>query len=109
MSAVQSLSTPVRVRTVAHVRERWAWYVGRAILYALAVIGAILFMGPFLFALSGSLKTVAEIHVFPPPLLPMRPAFENYARLFDLPGIYFARWYLNSLLITSAAVSGHRA
>ena len=86
MSVARSLSTPARGRALAQIRERWTWYVGRGILYALAAFGAALFIGPFLFALSGSLKTVAEIHVFPPPLLPARPAFENYARLFDLPG-----------------------
>jgi multiple sugar transport system permease protein len=106
MSVARSLSTPARGRALAQIRERWAWSVRRAILYALAAFGAALFMGPFLFALSGSLKTVAEIHVFPPPLLPARPAFENYARLFDLPGIYLAKWYLNSLIITCAAVLG---
>ena len=70
MSAAQSLSTLARVRTPAEIRARWAWYAGRGILYLLAAIGAILFIGPFLFALSGSLKSAAEMHVFPPPLLP---------------------------------------
>jgi multiple sugar transport system permease protein len=81
-------------------------YASRGGLYALVILAALVFMGPFLFAISGSLKSVAEIHVFPPALVPARPAFENYLRLFDLPGVYFARWYLNSIIITVLAVIG---
>jgi hypothetical protein len=57
MSAAQSLPLLARFRTPERVRARWAWYAGRGILYALAALGAIVFMGPFLFALSGSLKS----------------------------------------------------
>src|SRR5262245_41899755 len=106
MSAVQHVSSPARVRAPERVRGRWPRYVGRGLLYVLATLGAVLFMGPFLFAVSGSLKSVAEIHAFPPALLPAQPAFENYARLFNLAGVYFGRWYLNSIIITVLAVIG---
>jgi multiple sugar transport system permease protein len=106
MSAIEQVSTPATIRTPSRVSGGWARYARRGALYALATLGAILFMGPFLFAISGSLKSVTEIHVFPPTLLPMRPAFENYARLFDISGVYFARWYLNSIIITVLAVIG---
>ncbi len=106
MSGAQALTTFARFRTPEHARDRWPRYAACGVLYALATLGALLFMGPFLFAISGSLKSAAEIHVFPPPLLPAEPAFGNYARLFDLPGVYFARWYLNSLIITCASVLG---
>ena len=86
--------------------ERYARYAGRGVLYVSAILGAILFMGPFVFAISGSLKSAAEIHIFPPTLLPSVPEFENYARLFEMPGVYFARWYLNSIIITSASMVG---
>jgi len=106
MSAAEGVSTPARVHASDRAGGRWGRYAGRGVLYALATLGAILFMGPFLFAISSSLKTVAEIHVFPPTLVPAQPAFENYARVFNVPGIYFARWYLNSIIITTLAVIG---
>ena len=104
MSAAEGVSTQTRVS--ARERVRWVSYIGRGVLYALATLGAILFMAPFLFALSGSLKTASEIHAFPPALVPAQPAFENYARLFNMAGVYFGRWYLNSLIITVLAVIG---
>src|SRR5262249_15110240 len=70
-------------------------YVQRPLLYVLAALGALLFMGPFFFAISSSLKTAAEIHMFPPLLLPAEPMFSNYTRIFQLDGVQFARWYLN--------------
>jgi ABC-type glycerol-3-phosphate transport system permease component len=106
MTAVQGVSAPARVRTPERVGRHWAKYLRRGILYVLATFGAIVFMAPFLFAISSSLKTVAEIHLFPPTFLPAQPAFENYARLFNIPGVYFARWYLNSLIISVLAVIG---
>jgi multiple sugar transport system permease protein len=102
----QVLSAAARTRAPRRSQRRWISYAGRGVLYLLATFGAVVFMGPFLFALSGSLKSAAEIHVFPPPLLPAAPAFSNYARLFDVPGVYFARWYLNSIIITLASVVG---
>jgi multiple sugar transport system permease protein len=106
MSAVRSVSAPARIGTPERVRGSWGRYVRRGFLYALATFGATLFIGPFVFAISSSLKTVAEIHLFPPTFVPAQPAFENYARLFDIPGVYFARWYLNSIIITVLAVIG---
>jgi ABC-type glycerol-3-phosphate transport system permease component len=72
----------------------------------LAAFGALLFMGPFFFAISSSLKTAAEIHMFPPLLWPAEAMFSNYTRIFQLDGVQFARWYLNSLIITCASVLG---
>jgi ABC-type glycerol-3-phosphate transport system permease component len=80
--------------------------VQRSLLYALAALGAVLFMAPFFFAISSSLKTSAEIHQFPPSVWPAQLELENYARLFQLNDIYFARWYVNSLIITCASVLG---
>ena len=103
---MSSAIAPARADTRSEWLLRLPRYAGRATLYAAAVVGALLFMGPFFFAISSSLKTAAEIHQFPPLVWPARPAFENYIRLFQMDGVYFARWYLNSLFITCAAVVG---
>ena len=106
MSAAQALPTVGRTSSTRRMRHPLIWYALRGLLYVLATLGAVVFMGPFLFALSGSLKSAAEIHIFPPPLLPAAPAFENYAKLFDVPGVQFARWYVNSIVITCLSVLG---
>lgn len=96
----------IRRRTPGERRPKLIRSAQRALLYVLAALGAALFMAPFFFAISSSLKTSTEIHQFPPSVWPPRPAFENYVRLFQLNGIYFARWYVNSLIITCASVVG---
>jgi len=83
-----------------------ARHAGRGGLYLIATLGAIVFMGPFFFATSSSLKSAAEIHMFPPTLLPQQLAFDNYVRIFQMAGVYFARWYLNSIIITLASTLG---
>lgn len=80
--------------------------LGRALLYALAILGAALFMGPFLFTVSSSLKSIPEIHAFPPTLLPAVPQWRNYVDIFTIPGVPYARFYANTAMITLAAVFG---
>lgn len=81
---------------------------GRALLYLMLVAAAVAFMTPFLFAVGTSLKPPHLLHVHPPLLFPplseMRP--ENYARIFAMPGIPFATFYVNTVIITLAAMLG---
>ncbi|HEY3109300.1 MAG TPA: carbohydrate ABC transporter permease [Chloroflexota bacterium] len=66
------------------------WYGGATAL-------ALLFVGPFFWALSSSLKAPAELYVFPPALFPAVPRFGNYLELWtELPFGVFAR---NSLIV----------
>jgi multiple sugar transport system permease protein len=78
----------------------------RILLYLLAVLGACLFMGPFLFTVTSSLKTAAEIRAFPPTLFPAVPQWGNYAQIFTIPGVPYARFYVNTAIITLAATAG---
>jgi multiple sugar transport system permease protein len=96
-----------RVNTAAAPNRRPVRsYVGRAVLYLLAILGSALFMGPFLFTVFSSLKSIPEIHAFPPTLLPAVPQWHNYIDVFTVPGVPFALFYRNSFLITVLAVSG---
>ena len=61
MSAAQALTTFARFRTPEHARNPWPRYAARGVLYALATLGALLFMSPFLFAISGSLKSAVGL------------------------------------------------
>src|SRR5262245_23209072 len=79
-----------RTQTAGPVGERTSGgrhIASRVVLYALAVFGACLFMGPFLFTITSSLKTPAEIRAFPPTLFPAVPQWQNYIQIFQIPGI----------------------
>jgi multiple sugar transport system permease protein len=102
MSAVRSSSA---VDTGSRRRTGFG-SASRILLYLMASLAAIVFMGPFVFTISSSLKSVQELHSFPPTLLPIEPQFENYLTLFNIPGILFGTWYLNTVIITGAAMIG---
>jgi multiple sugar transport system permease protein len=76
----------------------------KAIVYALSIALGGLFLGPFLFALSGSLMHPSELYVVPPRWLPSRLLWENYARVWTM--VPFPRYILNTLIVTAFAVVG---
>ena len=49
---------------------------------ALAMV-TLIFLTPFFWLISDSFKTDAELHVFPPPLWPAHPSWDNYAHVFQ--------------------------
>jgi multiple sugar transport system permease protein len=77
--------------------------VTRAVVWVLLLAGGILMVMPFVYMLSTSLKTNAEVYELS--LLPRTPTLANYRRLAGASG--FPRWFLNSLaiaVITTASV-----
>jgi ABC-type glycerol-3-phosphate transport system permease component len=74
------------------------------IFYVLMVTLAIVFMFPFLWTISSSLKSVIELFQFPPPLFPKVPQFRNYAVVLST--VPFATWMYNSLLVVVLATVG---
>lgn len=60
---------------------------------------------PLVWMLFTSLQTLNETRHFPPTLLPASPQFSNYTEVLrDAP---FARWFLNTLIVTVASVIGN--
>jgi len=78
---------------------------GRVGLYVLTVLLAAIFTAPFFFTISSSLKTVQELHVFPPTLVPAVPQLSNYARVFEV--VPYGTFYLNTVLIAGTATIGN--
>src|SRR5436309_3121667 len=78
---------------------------GRAGLYLLTALLAVIFTAPFFFTISSSLKTVTELHVFPPTLVPAVPQFSNYARVFKV--VPYGTFYLNTVIIAGTATIGN--
>lgn len=79
-------------------------YVGRSVAFILAVGGGILFLIPFAWAVSTSLKPAEQLFVYPPIWIPRPALFENYPKaLAYLP---FARFFANTAKITFGAMVG---
>ncbi|MGZ8527323.1 MAG: carbohydrate ABC transporter permease [Candidatus Limnocylindrales bacterium] len=76
-------------------RRLTARTVRRAILIGLLVAGGIVMMVPFLWMISTSLKTRAEVFAVPPTLLPRVPQWGNYGEMWN--ALPFATFFVNSI------------
>lgn len=81
-------------------------HVGRIVLYVAIVGSSVVFILPFFFAVTSSLKTAQEIRLFPPTLFPLVPQWGNYPALFEIENLPYGIWYRNSVIITVLAVIG---
>jgi ABC-type glycerol-3-phosphate transport system permease component len=77
---------------------------GRVLLYILAIATSLMFMAPFFWTVSSSLKHVTEIFLFPPTWLPEVPQWDNYAEVWRR--VPFATFTLNTIIITVLSVTG---
>lgn len=72
--------------------------------YASLIGLGIIFLVPFLWALSSSLKKLDGVYAYPPTFLPAQPQWQNYTiAMSELP---FGRFLVNSLIITLSATVG---
>ena len=72
--------------------------------YVLLILGAAVFLVPFAWMISSSLKTSREIFAFPPVAWPVSPQWHNYADAVNT--IPFLRYLLNTLLVCAGSVAG---
>ncbi len=73
----------------------------RLVVYLLLGIFTILSIGPLLFTLISSFKTMRDVLAFPPSLFPQPWIWSNYAQIVGNP--LFLRWVFNALLYAGAA------
>ncbi len=78
--------------------------LSRLALHALLLGVGILFALPFVWSLSTSLKPLADLFAVTPNLIPSEVRWENYGDVFGT--VPFARFYLNTILVTAARVVG---
>jgi multiple sugar transport system permease protein len=76
----------------------------RALFYAITLLLSLVFVYPLLWTLGSSLKTPAEMFIYPPTLFPTSPAFSNYVEVLET--VPFARWFLNTVVVVVAATTG---
>ncbi|MEZ4727907.1 MAG: carbohydrate ABC transporter permease [Caldilineaceae bacterium] len=73
-------------------------------LYVLMVGLGIIFMFPFFWTVSSSLKQVWELMTFPPTWLPETPQWQNYA--YVLQKVPFLLWTWNSVFVVGLSTAG---
>jgi multiple sugar transport system permease protein len=77
----------------------------KTITYVLLIAGTAVFVIPFLWMVTTSLKTSQEVLAYPPKVLPATPRFDNYpAAWTSLP---FTTFLINSIIITGLSVIGN--
>lgn len=73
-------------------------------IYLLLIVGAALFMLPFYWMITTSLKPAVEAVRFPPTWIPMNPRPENYLDAFQ--SAPFGRYFLNTVFIAITTTLG---
>jgi multiple sugar transport system permease protein len=76
----------------------------RAILVGLLIAGGLLMTAPFLWMITTSLKTRAEVFAVPPTLLPIQAQWHNYPDMWN--ALPFASFFLNSFKLATLNTIG---
>src|SRR5262245_23937148 len=75
------------------------------LVYALLLAGSVLFILPFLWMISTSLKQSKDVFTYPPSFFPTSFEWRNYITGWTI--LPFNRFLLNSLIVTCANVVGN--
>lgn len=81
--------------------------LGRIGLHTVLLTVGILFMLPFVWSISTSLKPMSDLFAVRPSLIPSEVRWENYRDVFD--NAPFLRYYANSIIVTIARTVGQVA
>lgn len=96
--AATTLSVP-RARARA-LRPRFM--IGRAAIYVLVLIGAVIFALPFIWMLSTSVKTGGEVFIYPPKWIPSVWVFSNYTKPWS--EVPFTTFYRNTFIVAGTDI-----
>jgi multiple sugar transport system permease protein len=97
-------SRPIaRTRSVSHGR-RLTDQLGTILFYIVALALSVIFVFPFFWAISSSLKSISEINTFPPAILPAVPQWSNYAEVFARQP--YELWVKNSMIVVVLSTVG---
>lgn len=72
------------------------------LIFVLLIIATLIFIFPFFWMISSSLKTLAESHTAPPPVFPASPQWQNYTTAFQ--NAPLLRYGLNTLIIALGVI-----
>ncbi|MGW3424061.1 carbohydrate ABC transporter permease [Streptomyces phaeochromogenes] len=102
MTALAALENADMTTDRIAVRRR---SVSRPLLYGALVLCALLTMLPFVWVISGSLRSLDEIRSDPGAWVPQHLTFDNFERLFTTEG--FGRFLVNSVVVAVMVVAGN--
>src|SRR5687768_9375332 len=89
----------------AKMRKRTVSLIGKVLVYGLLIAGAIVFIIPFMWMLSTSLKPAEEVFSYPPQFLPSFFVWRNYIDGWTI--LPFNTFLINSLIVTCSNVVGN--
>jgi putative spermidine/putrescine transport system permease protein len=79
----------------------------RLFFYAFTIVLSLMFLFPFIWTLSSSLKTSSDVVAYPPTLLPRSPQWGNYPTAWNT--VEFGPFFANSLWVTGLSLIGGTA
>lgn len=86
-------------------KYNWHFILKRFISYIILILGAILFIIPFLWMVSTSLKTNAQAFAYPPQWIPRPIMWQNYIEAWFVAAPFFL-YFKNTAIITTGALIG---
>jgi multiple sugar transport system permease protein len=101
----KTLAPAAAARTQARLAVLHPRVLYKVLVYSLLVIGSIVFLLPFLWMVSTSLKVSSEVFAYPPSFLPSSFQWRNY--LDGWTALPFNTFLRNSLIITCTNVVGN--
>ncbi|MEZ4865146.1 MAG: carbohydrate ABC transporter permease [Caldilineaceae bacterium] len=104
MAARSDLLTSVNAKQPSQGRGHTKLQVSDLAIYLLLTVLALIFMFPFFWTVSSSLKDVWELQTFPPTWLPAVPQWHNYARVLEK--VTFLLWAWNSVYVVILSTMG---
>lgn len=78
--------------------------IAAVVSFTLLGIGSLMFLTPFFWMLSTSLKTTKEVWAYPTIWIPTEFVFENYSRALTV--VPFGRYFINTFIITLCRIAG---
>ena len=98
-TSAQAAVRPVEVPRGARPRREFSWW--HLIVYIFLAIFTITSLGPLVFTIISSFKTMSEVLAFPPSLFPHPWVTSNFTAVLSDPS--FLRWILNAFIYAAAA------
>ncbi|HLH72234.1 MAG TPA: carbohydrate ABC transporter permease, partial [Chloroflexota bacterium] len=100
---MSSATGEITLRARAH-QPAATWRFRMVLLFAILVAFALVFILPFYWTITTSLKSADEIYIFPPEWLPPVPRWVNYVEVWSV--VPYARFVENTLVVAVLGVIG---
>jgi multiple sugar transport system permease protein len=99
----RTVAAPAQARPELHPVPRRRG--GSLLVYVLLTIGLLFLIGPFLWMITSSVKTSAELHHVPPTWFPQSFTLDNYATIFTK--LNFPQYFINSVIVAAVVVGAN--